>query len=149
MATIRETGRGLIVHNGKVILMERWRDGLHYFSIPGGGVEPGESPEEATVRELHEELGINASIVRKLYEITIAGTKHHIYLCKYLNGEASLQPNSPEAIAHAGSGNLYKPIWVDIVEVKDLPFIYWEPLKPQLVQDLQEGFGVDTKTITV
>ena len=33
---------------------------------PGGGIEPGESPEEAVRREVHEELGIALTLVEPL-----------------------------------------------------------------------------------
>ena len=64
MLAPRHTARCIVVHEGQLLLMERWRDGLHYFSIPGGGVEAGESFEQAAMRELAEETTVAAVIER-------------------------------------------------------------------------------------
>lgn len=37
----------VVTATGRVALIERRRQGLHYWAVPGGGIEPGESPEEA------------------------------------------------------------------------------------------------------
>lgn len=58
-----------ILFNSKrtqVLLIER-RD-LPVWVLPGGGIEAGESPEEAAVREVEEETGLRVKIARKVAE---------------------------------------------------------------------------------
>lgn len=52
----------------KVLCLKR-RD-VPVWVLPGGGVEEGESPESACVREVLEETGIKTSIKRKIAEYT-------------------------------------------------------------------------------
>lgn len=51
----------LIDPEGRVLLAQRpeGKSMAGLWEFPGGKVEPGESPEMALVRELHEELGID------------------------------------------------------------------------------------------
>lgn len=45
---------------GSLLLIRRTDNG--YWSIPGGGVEPGESVSQAAVREVREETGIDCEV---------------------------------------------------------------------------------------
>ncbi len=51
---------GLIDADGRVLLAERpaGKNLAGMWEFPGGKIEPGETPEAALIRELHEELGI-------------------------------------------------------------------------------------------
>jgi 8-oxo-dGTP diphosphatase len=66
---------GVLVEGGRVLVTKR-KAGSHLeglWEFPGGKVAPGESPQAALVRELHEELGVRVRVGRPL-EIT-----HHAY----------------------------------------------------------------------
>ena len=54
--------RVVIVDRGRVALIKRVRAGHTYYLFPGGGVEEGETPEEAAVREAREELGVDVEL---------------------------------------------------------------------------------------
>jgi 8-oxo-dGTP pyrophosphatase MutT (NUDIX family) len=56
----------VLIRDGKVALIERHRAGLDYFVFPGGGVDEGESPEQAAIREAMEELGVQVAIKQKI-----------------------------------------------------------------------------------
>ena len=55
----------VIIRDGKVLAMSDERS--PYFYLPGGKIALGETAEEAALRELREELGIEAKLVRPLY----------------------------------------------------------------------------------
>lgn len=94
--TLRHTGRGIVVHEGKVLLMQRWRAGMHYFSIPGGGIEAGETPEQTAVREIAEETTLVVTAGREVYRMEDGPINHHIFLCEYVNGQPHLPADAPE-----------------------------------------------------
>jgi 8-oxo-dGTP diphosphatase len=49
---------------GLEILMVRHRD---FWTLPGGGIEPGEDPSAAAARELLEETGLRGTPLRELF----------------------------------------------------------------------------------
>jgi 8-oxo-dGTP diphosphatase len=54
---------GLIIRDGKVLLVRRGKEPfLGYWSLPGGSIEPGETPEEAVKREVLEETGLHVAV---------------------------------------------------------------------------------------
>ncbi|MEE9387822.1 MAG: 8-oxo-dGTP diphosphatase MutT [Paracoccaceae bacterium] len=60
MKTVLVSAAVLIDKDGRVLLARRpeGKDMAGLWEFPGGKVNPGETPEAALVRELHEELGI-------------------------------------------------------------------------------------------
>lgn len=52
---LRQASRGILISGGKLLLT--YEVNTDQWFIPGGGMEPGESPEQCCVRELAEETG--------------------------------------------------------------------------------------------
>jgi 8-oxo-dGTP pyrophosphatase MutT (NUDIX family) len=55
----------LIVREGRVLLHRSERD--DFWALPGGRVEPGETAQEAVVRELREELDVDVTATRLVW----------------------------------------------------------------------------------
>jgi len=68
---LRFVAAALILRDGEVLIGQRRTDQpmASLWEFPGGKIEAGESPEQALVRELSEELGIQAQVAAPLTRI--------------------------------------------------------------------------------
>lgn len=84
---MQDAAVAIILTNDDQVLWVK-RSDLPIWVLPGGGIEPCESPEEAVIREVQEECGLKVEIVNKAahYSPTNRWTRHtHIFICKPLN----------------------------------------------------------------
>ena len=66
---MKQVAVGIILKNGLVLACQRKANARYplKWEFPGGKLEEGESPAEALVRELHEELSIHAVVEREFH----------------------------------------------------------------------------------
>ncbi|MDQ5943424.1 MAG: 8-oxo-dGTP diphosphatase [Patescibacteria group bacterium] len=67
----RVSVKALIIHKSKILLVKEWDD--EWWSFPGGGIEHGESIQDALHREIYEELGISQADIKSDLEIIHTG----------------------------------------------------------------------------
>ena len=89
-----------ILTEGDRVFVARRRTGSRYehrWELPGGKIEPGEAPEEALVRELREELGIEVRVGELVAVVDVDHPDTRIRLWAF---EASMIRGSIELRVH-------------------------------------------------
>jgi 8-oxo-dGTP diphosphatase len=107
----------VIVENGRVALIERVRDRRTYFVFPGGGVEAGESPQQAAVREAHEELGVRVELGDLTYR---NGREQRYYLARIAGGTFGTGRGNEMMTSGTTAKGTYRPVWVDLTSLTEL-----------------------------
>ena len=95
MKTVRVVA-AIIIENGKVFATQRgygeFKDG---WEFPGGKIEPGETPEEAIVREIKEELDTEVEVIELLDTVEYDYPNFHLsmgcFICKIKSGDLVLK----------------------------------------------------------
>lgn len=95
MKTVRVVA-AIIIENGKVFATQRGygelKDG---WEFPGGKIEPGETPEEAIVREIKEELDTEVEVIELLDTVEYDYPNFHLsmgcFICKIKSGDLVLK----------------------------------------------------------
>jgi 8-oxo-dGTP diphosphatase len=121
-----EVVAGILELDGKILICRRRADQPHprKWEFPGGKIEAGESPQGALVRELGEELGIEAKAGRELtrYEFVYPGKKPILLIFIEVAGwQDEIENLIFEAVVWEEKANLRK---YDFLE-GDAPFLDW------------------------
>ena len=110
----------VIVENGRVALIERVRDGRTYFVFPGGRVEAGESPQQAAVREAHEESGVSVELGELISVVYRDGRERRYYLASILGGTFGTGRGTEMMTSGTTAKGTYRPVWVDLTILTEL-----------------------------
>jgi 8-oxo-dGTP diphosphatase len=132
----------ILIENNKLALIERQRNGLHYFAFPGGGIDEGESPEQAAVREAEEELGVVVEVQQKAAEVFINGNTQHYFLVSRISGDFGTGTGEEYGEYNPVHGT-YLPLWISMETVLSKNVLPGE-LAELVVRCNQEGWPRDS-----
>ena len=114
MKTIEVTA-AIIIKDGKVFATQRgYGDWKGWWEFPGGKMESGETPKEALIREIHEELDAEIEIGELLdtveWDYPAFHLTMHCFLCTLIS--ESMHLNEHEDAAWLSAETLYSVKWL-------------------------------------
>lgn len=115
-----------LIHGGTILMVRHVEPSRSYWTLPGGGIEAGETPHQAAVREVWEETGVQVRAVRLLWEGTYgsgaSSSPEYCFLVKPKEaGEerpAGLLGCDPEEVGLPAESKLLQGVgWVPLEEL--------------------------------
>ncbi|MFA7688788.1 MAG: NUDIX domain-containing protein [Bacilli bacterium] len=122
--------RAIIIENDSIILLYRRKkkgnEIVEYYSLPGGGLEEGESLEKNIFREIKEELTIDIDIIKYLGKREDDSSIQHFFCCIKTNGIPKL--GGPE-IKRCCEENYYEIRFIKLTDVDNINVFYKDIIK--------------------
>lgn len=137
MNSTRIRAAGIVIHEDAILLIQRIKKGDCYWVFPGGGVEEGETQEEAVVREVFEETSVVVSSP-EFFAACINDGEYgdsYFYTCVFVSGIPALSEKSPEYKRMVTEeGNKYHPQWVPLNRLPSLQ-VFPHTIAEQLIRE--------------
>ena len=132
--TLRPRAAAILLNDhSEVLLMLRRKAGRKYATLPGGGIDPGETPEVACAREVLEEVNLVVTVGPLVHRHQGMGNDEHYFHVTYVSGEMRLG-DGPEAI-RSSEENWYSPQWISVDRLEEVNFV------PPELRDVVRGLA--------
>jgi len=133
-----KAARAIVIEGNKILVMHRNKYGSEYFTLVGGRVNDNETTEQALVREIKEETGLDITKARLVFfeQHPAPYNEQYIFLCEVAPHESvAIQETSEEGFMNRIDINVHKPLWSELSAFSKLPF-----RTPQLQNAIAEAF---------
>lgn len=123
---MRNRSLALVVRDSKILMIHTYRFNRYIFELPGGGIEEGETPEQAAIRELKEECGLDGVVRRPLNVLhRQKGSKEYVFLIDVPEQQEPVVGMDPE-IAEGEEQAIKAVCWKALQELseKDRAFLW-------------------------
>lgn len=123
---MRNRSMALVVRDNKILMIHTYRFNRYIYELPGGGIEAGEMPEEAAIRELREECGLKGTINRPLNVLHRKnGNAEYVFLVDVSEEQEPIVGYDPE-VADGEEQAIKSVGWMNLNELceKDRAFLW-------------------------
>ncbi|MDD2714368.1 MAG: NUDIX domain-containing protein [Candidatus Wallbacteria bacterium] len=139
MNTVRVRVALIMIKDDSILMIKHRKDDSEYWLVPGGGIEYGETVEQALRREIMEECGVEIEVDRFAFSCeTIGGHHRHIlhlfFTGKILSGKLKL----------GTEGNL---VGLGFMKIAELPTITVYPKVTDTLMKLARGGSFEPRHI--
>ncbi len=105
-----------IVQNKKILMVLHRSSSREYWTLPGGGIEPGETPEQTAVREVKEETGLDVTMGNLLF---FEPSGEYCFSAELANPASPMLGYDPEESELPKVERLLQAVaWLDLIEMK-------------------------------
>jgi 8-oxo-dGTP pyrophosphatase MutT (NUDIX family) len=127
MMRMEDRASAIIISKRHILLIHRIRARQEYYVFPGGHIKAGESAEDACVREVLEETGLQTAWLQPAFDHAVDARMGHYFFVQVQPGRLSL--GGPEALKRTEQ-NRYLLEWIPLVQVSEYS------LRPEAVRDV-------------
>lgn len=141
------TARAIILEDRKLLTFHRKRldksgKWIEYYSLPGGQIDAGETPESAVIRELHEEMGVKIKPLKLVAHSKEKIFEHYIFAAEIISGKPALMADSEEMTTYANEMNQYRIAWVDVDKLTENNLKFYSIFYRHIMA-MAEGLSLD------
>ncbi|PWV99725.1 mutator protein MutT [Paenibacillus cellulosilyticus] len=121
--------QAIVIQDQQVLMVKQYvQRGDIVWNFPGGGIEDGETPEQACVRELREETGYDIQIVQLLHE----QFDKYTFVARITGGELLLH------LASAYNEDIIDVAWISLDDESK-----FDPVTKPMLNLYKKTIGVD------
>lgn len=118
----RNRSQALVIRDNRILMVKHKMDGRFFYCLPGGGIDEGETPEEAAVRELKEEACVDGRPIQEINKFVKLGGKGTVYT--YLIEVDPLAEIGPGIDPELEEQTIVDAEWMKLEDMSELDQIY-------------------------